>query len=77
MSMIVYGPPGEQSWYSRGWQDYEDHSGLREGLDVLQQNGECRRVRCEWTRGWRDALIVDLCDTNTAPKWMKEEMGIA
>ena len=64
------------SWYSRGWEDYDDAIGLREGLNVLHINGESLSMRRDWKRGWRDALVCDLCDTTTAPRWMKQEMGL-
>ncbi len=82
MSMIVHNGKisssgSTPSWYARGWEDYDDHGlSMREGLDALHQNGEHGTARSEYKRGWRDALVVDLCDSTTAPKWMKKEMGL-
>lgn len=75
MSMIVHKKP-KKTWYALGWEDYESRRSMRAGLTALYINGEDLTDRRSYRSGWRDAMVCDLCDAPSSPKWMKQEMGL-
>lgn len=63
-------------FYTQGWDDYAKQYAMGKGLWHMRDNGECKTDRDMYKMGWVHALCCDLCDSATAPKWIKDFMGV-